>query len=538
MAYNNIFSMPVSRKRQISMRRRFIVFSSFLFLLIFFLGSAIFIILMNQILHKNAGNELSQTVEIERLKLEASINGDIAVALKMAGSPLIRRHFLNPGDGELRTIALDEIAGYREAFAGNTVFWINDIDKKFYLDDAYSYTVDTADPDNYWYMLTLNGKGRYNFNINYNPDLNVTNLWINATVLDGRHKPVGIIGTGINLDDFINNVYKNYSGTADMFFFKADGEITGAKDVGIVEKKENITGVLGQIGDEILSRSRKLRNRDVIYFETKDKRQIIAVGSVQDFNWYITAVRSFDIGASLHTGMTVLFGVMMAVIFFIFVIFNIFIVGMLEPLNQMVKTITQTFNDWDMRPKEDGHYKDEIGTLGEFFHLTIIDQLSGIYNRRYLDGNLKKIIKFYSRTGGSLSVLMIDIDYFKKYNDAYGHDAGDSCLKTVAAAISKCITRDEDFVARYGGEEFTVVLPNTDKNGAQAIAEKILDKVRECDIPHEKSGAAVYVTVSIGGTAGVIKHFQHGSDYIKAADRALYESKKNGRNRYTFMAFQ
>ena len=151
-----------------------------------------------------------------------------------------------------------------------------------------------------------------------------------------------------------------------------------------------------------------------------------------------------------------------------------------------------------------------------------------------LDERLAQIIKSLSRSGSTLSVLMIDIDHFKKYNDTYGHGAGDGCLRAVAGAISECILRDEDFVARYGGEEFAVVLPNTDRNGAQMIAEKLLKKIRECNIPHKASDVADYVTVSIGGTTGIVKHSQHASDYIKAADKALYESKKNGRNRYTY----
>jgi len=216
-------------------------------------------------------------------------------------------------------------------------------------------------------------------------------------------------------------------------------------------------------------------------------------------------------------------------------VINIFIEVMVEPLSQIIKTINQTFTDLDLKPQEDKLHENEVGILGDYLHLTIIDQLTGIYNRRYLDGSLQKLIKLHSRTGSRLSVLMIDIDYFKKYNDTYGHEAGDNCLKAVASALSQCVIRDEDFVARYGGEEFAVVLPNTDENGTQLVAEKMLEKVRECNIPHRASDIAAYVTISIGGTTDVINHMQHGSDYIKAADKALYESKKNGRNRYTFM---
>ena len=219
----------------------------------------------------------------------------------------------------------------------------------------------------------------------------------------------------------------------------------------------------------------------------------------------------------------------------IITVINIFIEVTLEPLNRTIKKINNTFSDLDLKPEEDKLHKNEVESLDDFLHLTIIDQLTGIYNRRYLDGSLAKIIKVHSRTGGSLSVLMIDIDHFKKYNDTYGHDAGDGCLRTVAGALSECVIREEDFIARYGGEEFAVVLPNTDEKGAQLVAERMLEKMRECNIPHKTNDAAAYVTISIGGTTNVINHLQHGSDYIKAADKALYESKKNGRNKYTFL---
>jgi diguanylate cyclase (GGDEF)-like protein len=165
------------------------------------------------------------------------------------------------------------------------------------------------------------------------------------------------------------------------------------------------------------------------------------------------------------------------------------------------------------------------------------DALTGIYNRRFLDERLVQVIKSLSRSGGTLSLLLIDIDFFKNYNDTYGHGMGDDCLRLVANTLSKCVLRDEDFVARYGGEEFIIVLPNTDESGAQVIAEKLLEKICECRKPHKASNVADYVTISIGGTTGKVKHSQSPQDYIKAADKAMYESKRNGRNRYTFVAY-
>ena len=162
------------------------------------------------------------------------------------------------------------------------------------------------------------------------------------------------------------------------------------------------------------------------------------------------------------------------------------------------------------------------------------DPLTGIFNRRFFDENLDRVIKTLSRSGGTLSLMMIDIDAFKSYNDTYGHAAGDNCLKIVAESLSKSITRADDFAVRYGGDEFAIVLPNTDEDGTRLLAEKMLENVRSCAMPHEKNNSAGIVTISIGGTTGRVKTTYRADDYIKRADELLYESKQIGRNRATF----
>jgi diguanylate cyclase (GGDEF)-like protein len=162
------------------------------------------------------------------------------------------------------------------------------------------------------------------------------------------------------------------------------------------------------------------------------------------------------------------------------------------------------------------------------------DMLTGIYNRRFFDKNMKRIIRTLSRSGGLLSVLLIDIDFFKRYNDTYGHVEGDNSLKMVAQTLFNSITRADDFAARYGGEEFVVVLPNTDEQGVQTIAEKLLDNIRNCNIPHEQNDAASCLTISIGATTGKVLHTHKTGDFVKKADEMLYKAKHNGRNTYFF----
>jgi diguanylate cyclase (GGDEF)-like protein len=130
--------------------------------------------------------------------------------------------------------------------------------------------------------------------------------------------------------------------------------------------------------------------------------------------------------------------------------------------------------------------------------------------------------------------MMIDIDSFKNYNDTYGHSAGDICLKIVAEVLSTSITRADDFVARYGGEEFIVVMPNTSKAGALVIAERMIKGICDCNIFHEKESGENCITISIGITTSIVQREHTVEQFIIKADDMLYQSKKNGRNRYTF----
>ena len=163
---------------------------------------------------------------------------------------------------------------------------------------------------------------------------------------------------------------------------------------------------------------------------------------------------------------------------------------------------------------------------------TFADGLTGIANRRHFDVALEKEHRRAKRAGAALSLLMIDIDHFKAYNDHYGHQKGDQCLIAVAAGLAGMLKRPCDLMARYGGEEFAVILPELDIGQAGRIAETLRARVRELAIPHERSGGAEpYVTVSIGVTSQRVEAPADAAALIGAADRALYQAKHQGRNR-------
>ena len=129
-----------------------------------------------------------------------------------------------------------------------------------------------------------------------------------------------------------------------------------------------------------------------------------------------------------------------------------------------------------------------------------------------------------------LSLIMCDVDYFKSYNDTYGHQAGDDCLRAIAQAISQAITRSTDLVARYGGEEFGIILPQTELGEAEAIAHKIQQKVQCLKLIHAHSQVSDYITLSLGITCLIPQINSSPCLLIEWADRALYQAKKQGRN--------
>ncbi|WP_088188919.1 GGDEF domain-containing protein [Desulfosporosinus sp. FKA] len=159
------------------------------------------------------------------------------------------------------------------------------------------------------------------------------------------------------------------------------------------------------------------------------------------------------------------------------------------------------------------------------------DFLTGIHNRRYFDEAITKEWFRAIREQKPISIIMVDIDYFKKFNDTYGHNTGDYCLKEVAKALIKEIKRAGDVSARFGGEEFAVILPNTNLEGARNIAENIRKSVEDLKIRFESSLVCDYLTVSVGLATMVPAKNSSYFELLNNADAALYIAKENGRNR-------
>ena len=168
----------------------------------------------------------------------------------------------------------------------------------------------------------------------------------------------------------------------------------------------------------------------------------------------------------------------------------------------------------------------------ELRKLSRIDALTNLANRRHFDEHLQHAWARASLDGQALSMLMIDVDHFKDYNDFYGHQAGDACLKAVAQALLGSTRRPDDLAARLGGEEFGVLLQNTDPESARHTAQRVCEAVAALRLPHARSRTAAWVTVSVGVVTVSAKAPPAGpQEMLSRADQALYEAKREGRNR-------
>jgi diguanylate cyclase (GGDEF)-like protein len=171
-----------------------------------------------------------------------------------------------------------------------------------------------------------------------------------------------------------------------------------------------------------------------------------------------------------------------------------------------------------------------LGLNQKLEQLSYLDGLTGIANRRFFDITLTKEWDIACCKGASLGLLMIDVDFFKKYNDFYGHPQGDDCLKKVAQAINLVGRCRRDLAARYGGEEFALFLADVEINDAYQIADQLLEAIAALKIPHALSEVGEYVTISIGLYVDVPRQYQTVDDFIKEADLCLYQAKKQGRS--------
>jgi len=321
----------------IPVNKALLVFSCVFFLIVSLAAVTAYSISARQINLSYVEQQLSIASETIRLRLATAVNSELALILKMADTPVIRRYFMNPSNPELKSSALAEFDTYLRHFDHKTIFWISDEDKIFYSTTNEPYILDPDDPESYWYNLTLYNTAKYNFNINYNPSLRQINLWVNVPVFmedeeskgasqeSGGRKPIGMLGTGINLtvfSDFIVNSYKEFDGNITPYTFNKYNEITSAADYDLVNNKTHLDDYLGETGKEIIKAASTLaedENKSFIF-----NGNIFLVNLIPEMEWYLTVSYPLPGFFAINKSINTVFFSMLFLVFFILIVINIF----------------------------------------------------------------------------------------------------------------------------------------------------------------------------------------------------------------------
>jgi signal transduction histidine kinase/CheY-like chemotaxis protein/HPt (histidine-containing phosphotransfer) domain-containing protein len=310
-----------------AIQRGFRLFSCIVFVIVLCVSSAAFFFSLRQVGYSTLESELSLAVETQRLRLTTEMDSELALISQMADSRAIQQYFLDPGDQILKGAAMEEFAAYRRNLKNNSIFWISDVDKLFYYDHNQFYRLDPSNPENYWYNLTLYGTEKYNLNINYNPDMRRINLWINApvfqTIPDEGKKPIGMIGTGIDLGEFFDFVYHGANSLVTFYLFNSSGEIIFARDRDLVLNKVLLKDHLGGTGDRLIRAAEGLEDMEMETFVHDDA--LYAVCAFPRLQWYLVGSIPIHFSALFNPTVFVAFVSVLLLALFIVVVFNIYI---------------------------------------------------------------------------------------------------------------------------------------------------------------------------------------------------------------------
>jgi diguanylate cyclase (GGDEF)-like protein len=493
--------------------------------------------------------------------LSTHINKDIGLISNAASSQTIIDWFADEDNPEKKSHAIKKMTELiRSLYSDNLYFGIEKSLNEYALTEIHTATDNimphaTLDPDYYddaWYFACIASDAQYVLNVDIDKKLHRKRVWLNHNVCqDGP--PLGVLATGMEFSKLAEELFAEYDNARMRgFIIDANGSIMmdsaalGSDDFLHYALDIPIHNISSD--PHFLAAVKTHLANTTEYFSFKAEPTVITLSSgpynyatiapIASTDWSVVTLYE---SSSLFSPAKLLplFAIML-VSFIAFALTVRFLSYRLifNPLEQLVSSLALLKENTEKRIYGIER-NDEFGILSNAIHGLFNDAhndaLTGTYNRRFLDKKLQQTIESLSRSGDILTVLTIDVDYFKKYNDTYGHEMGDNCLKSIAEEFMKAVNRTGDFVARYGGEEFVAILPNTDENGASVIANRLLKNIRERNITHKSSAAAPCVTISIGGATGRVLHTQGPHDYLRRADEALYMSKQNGRNQYTHL---
>ncbi len=318
----------------------------------------------------NAYADMEMEARVKRAKFETSMNEQLTLVLQLLRMPAVKEYLKNPYDEEIKATAFKDLEVFKESFKSKSIFWVSDVDKMFWSDMQPSYVVNPSDPNDYWYNMTMYETDVYNFNINYNPQLKQTNLWVNAVVKENG-KSIGMLGTGIPLTSMINEMYDGLDPSITMYLFNDSQEITGALDDSIVEKKIPILERMPELSDfDFMPKD--------ISFESNISSDFV-LAAIPLVGWHIAMEKPYTMKDFVANGRTALIAGIVTILIIVFLATQILaMVNHLTILSDAVYDLSSGNADLTKRVTLNGKSLFRVfGTLVENENL-FIEKLQGI----------------------------------------------------------------------------------------------------------------------------------------------------------------
>jgi diguanylate cyclase (GGDEF)-like protein len=410
-------------------------------------------------------------------------------------------------------------------------------------------------PEDYWYYDCLASNTKYSLNIDYDRNNYTRRFWINQKVIDDNDI-VGVFSSGLPFEEMAYNLFSHY----DSRYVKGyiiDKNIDIQMDshdfyTDMASNDDNIQKL--RSNPEFVSAIKLFSENNDGFFNSdmvpvlikldKGSFRYVSFAPITNTNWIVVIFFNNKLLFSFTKLLPLIIALLSGFLFYTMAEIILIRRTVLDPLAGLTESIPA--NEKDSVEIFGLDRDDEIGELAKTIHkmregllkasdeqerLMRTDQLTNIPNRRYFDERLPEEWDRAVRTKTPISMLMLDLDHFKTYNDTYGHLNGDRVLQAVSKIFIKEKKRPADFVVRWGGEEFVVILPETDSQGAIYLAENIRKSVEETEILLD-SGTKTKITVSIGVNSLIPDQNSLYNDFIRNADDALYKAKEDGRNRF------
>lgn len=553
---------------------RFLLLRSGIFLIFALLSWLAFNAMVSAINVQWGGEFAERQVLFDKYRTLSPLIREINLARQMAQEPALIEMALHEEDAAVRRRALAVMERYRFDFRDHSYFAAFWQSGHYYFNDAngqytgkqYRYTLSPHEKNDAWFYATLKNGSDYQVNLDPDVHLGVVKVWINVLLKRGD-QVLGVIGTGIDLTDFLRESVGIEQGGVHNFFVDRSMAIQLSADPKLIDYASIAKDASERIKIDALFRvPADVQNlmREIAYLEKhpvsgevrtlwvtfKGERHLLGVAYLPEVGWYDLTLMNEKSLAVIHgySWLPLLFVLLFLVAMAVLNMFlQRWVLTPIRELQRVTEEIQRGNYDVELPVSHNG----EIGALTQSFRhmvevvrqtnrdlekkvaertealhqLTEIDPLTGLFNRRGMTSRFEKEISRQARQNGSLGLLLLDLDFFKRVNDSYGHAAGDVALCT-AANVLRSMKRPYDHAGRWGGEEFFLLLPDCTEADLLLIAERIRAAVELLRI--ETGSQTLTFTVSVGGYCSTTP--QTMDAMLQQVDKALYAAKDAGRN--------